>query len=86
MRNLIIFLIRKRLGLKKFEQFQFIGQKSGAVYYFTESNIMKKNVNGTIQASNVSLNWLLHDDCEIVPCITKKDIEYMEDEGMIISD
>jgi hypothetical protein len=86
MRNLIIFLIRKRLGLKKFEQFQFVGQKSDAVYYFTESSIMKKNVNGTYQASNVSLNWLLHDDCEITHCLTADDLAFMKDEGMIISD
>lgn len=83
MRRFIIFLVRKRLGLKKFEQFQFINQKSGAVYYFTESNVMKKNVNGKIEASSVSLNWLLHDDCEIVSCLTNKDMEFMKDEGMI---
>jgi len=84
MRRLIIFLIRKKLGLKKFEQFQFVNQKSGAIYYFTESNILKKNVNGKIEASGVSLNWLLHDDCEIVRCLTFKDLKLMKDEGMIL--
>lgn len=64
MRRLIIFLIRKNLGLKKYENFQFVGQKSNAVYYFTETNIMKR-WHGQTTLSSVSLNWLLDKDCEI---------------------
>ena len=64
MRKIVIFLIRKKLGLKKYEKFQFIGQKSDAVYYFTESNVMKEWRNQTF-LSNVSVNWLLDNDCKI---------------------
>lgn len=65
MRRLIIYLIRKKLGLKKFENFKFVGQKSDAVYYFTESNIMKRLSNGKTMLSGVSVNWLLDNECEI---------------------
>lgn len=64
MRKLVIFLIRKKLGLKKYEKFRFAGQKTDAVYYFTEGNIMKLWRNQTM-LSGVSVNWLLDNDCKI---------------------
>jgi hypothetical protein len=64
MRRLIIFLIRRNLGLKKYENFRFVNQKSNAVYYFTERNVMKK-WHGESMLSHVSINWLLDDDCVI---------------------
>lgn len=64
MRKIVIFLIRKKLGLKKYEKFRFVGQKTDAVYYFTESNIMKIWRKQTM-LSGVSVNWLLDQDCEI---------------------
>lgn len=64
MKRLIIFLIRKRLGLKKNETFQFVNQKSDAVYYFTGTKVMKLWF-GVTEPSRVSLNWLLDDECEI---------------------
>ena len=64
MRKVVIFLIRKKLGLKKYEKFQFVGQKTSAVYYFTESNLMKYWRNQTM-LSGVSLNWLLDNECKI---------------------
>lgn len=64
MRRFVIFLIRKKLGLKKYEKFKFVNQKTDAVYYFTESNVMKFWHNQTV-LSGVSVNWLLDDDCEI---------------------
>ena len=64
MRRAIIFLTRKKLGLKKYEQFRFIGQKSNAVYYFTESNLMKYWREQTM-LSGVSLNWLLDNNCKL---------------------
>lgn len=39
--RLIIFLIRLKLHLKKGERFQFDNQKTDAVYWFTESSLMK---------------------------------------------
>ena len=64
MRKFILFLIRKKLKLKKFEKFQFVGQKSNAVYYFTENHVMKL-WHGQTALSGVSINWLLDDDCGI---------------------
>jgi hypothetical protein len=64
MRRFVIFLVRHKLGLKKYEKFQFVNQKTPAVYYFTESAVMKDTC-GWICKSGVSLNWLLDDNCEI---------------------
>lgn len=63
--RLILFLIRKRLGLKKGQYFRFTNQKSDAKYYFTENKVMKI-YNGEITFSSVSLNWLLDDNCKII--------------------
>lgn len=63
-RRIVIFLIRKKMGMKKYEMFKFVGQKTDAVYYFTESNIMKR-WHGQTTLSGVSVNWLLDDDCKI---------------------
>ena len=65
--RIIIFLLRKRLHLKKNEQFQFKNQNSkNDYYYFTNTKIMKKSkkYNFCVE-SNVSLNWLLNKDCHI---------------------
>ena len=63
-KRLIIFLIRTRLGLKKYEHFQFDNQKSDATYFFSDAVVMKDT--GTkIRPSGVSLNWLLNDNCKI---------------------
>jgi hypothetical protein len=63
-RRFVIFLIRKKLGLKKYENFKFVNQKSDAVYYFTESAVMKR-WHGQTVLSGVSVNWLLDDECVI---------------------
>ncbi len=64
MRRIVIFLIRKKLGLRKYEKFKFVGQKSDAVYYFTESSVMKF-WRGQTMLSGVSVNWLLDNECAI---------------------
>ena len=70
MRKLIIFLIRRRLGLKKGEFFRFTNQRDKSEwYYFTETMLMKKlnpsvNLYGHIDA-HVSLNWILDPECEV---------------------
>lgn len=64
MSRFIIFLIRKKLGLKKFEHFKFIGQKSDAVYWFTDRNVMKR-WQGQTSLSGVSVNWLIDDECKV---------------------
>ena len=65
MRRLVIFLIRKKLGLKKYERFQFKNQKTDAYYYFTDDAVYKIWNKQTFQ-SGVSVNWLFNDDCEIL--------------------
>lgn len=78
MKRLIIFLIRKHLGLKRNEHFRFINQKSSKDYYFfTYDSLIKMEwciryygepePEGWWQSeqSNVSLNWLLDDRCAV---------------------
>lgn len=70
MKKLIISLVRRYLGLKKYEGFQFVNQKSDDVYYFGDDGIYKAysygpNYGGSIRKSNVSFNWLLDDGCDI---------------------
>lgn len=63
-KRLIIFLVRSRLGLKKYEHFQFDNQKSDATYFFSDACVMK-DTKTTVRQSTVSLNWLLDDNCKI---------------------
>ena len=73
MNRLIIFLIRKKLGVKLFETFRFTNQKTSDVYWFTQYSLMKVNYYPLAHGkpyqdvcfSGVSLNWLLSDECEI---------------------
>ena len=67
--RLIVFLIRRRLRLKKYQRFRFKNQKTDNVYYFTEYRLIKipedKRPISRAEKSLVSLNWLLDDRCEI---------------------
>lgn len=67
MKRFILYLVRKRLGLAKYEPFRFDNQKSNAVYYFTDDAVMKA-WRGCVEKSGVSLNWLLDDECVIKKC------------------
>lgn len=69
MKRLIVFLIRKKLGLKRGEHFRFAEQKDRANYYYFDKEdirkvIVKENSMADV-ASSVSLNWLLNDNCSI---------------------
>lgn len=64
-RKLVIFLVRKKLGLKNYERFRFANQKAFGTYYFVPDKLMK-NDGVRVRKSSVSLNWLLDDKCEIV--------------------
>ena len=67
MRWLIIFLIRKRLRLRKYQRFRFENQKSPTdCYFFTGRHLMKQSANGYMHGSRVSLNWLLDPECRII--------------------
>lgn len=64
MKVLIVFLVRCRLHLHKYEHFKFNNQKSSAVYYFDDFGVWKIWL-GIVEPSNVSLSWLLSDEIEI---------------------
>lgn len=67
MKKLVIFLVRRKLGLKKGEHFKFVNQLSKYnTYYFTDDAVMKHTRRLGDIKSSVSLNWLLDDECEIV--------------------
>lgn len=69
--KLIILLIRLKLGVKKFEKFAFENQRSKYdLYYFTKHSLMKLEYDNRgrlyqTRYANVSLMWLLDDDCKI---------------------
>ena len=66
-RRIVIFLIRKRLGLKKGQPFRFTNQKEKRDYYvFTDKELVKAvyAINYG-RRSDVSLNYILSDECEI---------------------
>lgn len=75
LKRLIVFLIRKRLGLKRGQVFRFDGQKSQTIYWFDAEGIWRletevyplKDMSDVLNAtrSNVSLTWLLDDECSI---------------------
>jgi hypothetical protein len=68
--RLILFFIRLKLGVKKFQKFQFTNQKADYdKYYFNELGLQKieydKYAVAYVRPANVSLMWLLNDDCKI---------------------
>lgn len=68
MRKAIIFLLSKRLGVKIYQPFRFANQKSETeYYYFTWRGIAKVTDGGRVAFSKVSLNWLLNDECKLIP-------------------
>ena len=68
-KRLIVFLIRRRLRLKKYQRFRFANQKTDNVYYFTSDMLIKtpddKRTVSRAEKSLVSLNWLVSDECEV---------------------
>lgn len=74
LKKFIVFLVRKRLGLKKYQHFRFSNQKHELdFYYFTETDITKfRDIDGVRYPSSISLNYLLSDVC-------KNDITLVED-------
>lgn len=74
MRRLIMFLIRRKLGLKKGERFQFANQASKQDrYYFTSTHLLKECYDARKghyweRWANLKLNYILSDQCKIVKC------------------
>lgn len=73
--KLIVFLIRRKLGVRKCELFRFSNQKTRDLYYFTEDRLLKIEykqpggylTDGTLKNSGVPLNWLLDKECKVIP-------------------
>lgn len=70
LKRLIIFLVRKKLGLKSYQTFRFDNQKTDAVYWFDTTSVMKAWYGDTTKSS-VSLNWLLDKECKIIPVMNE---------------
>lgn len=66
--KLILFLIRKKLHLKKYERFKFSNQKKEGTYYFDSDMLVKVTGSDAIkeEKSGVSLNYLLSNEVEII--------------------
>lgn len=80
MRKIILFFVRIKLGVKKWENFRFSNQANVRdYYYFSNTEVIKskysnKSPNLFIRKpSNVSLNWLIGDECKIIK-LRKEDI------------
>lgn len=65
MKRLIWFLIRRKLGVKKYQQFIFTNQLSENTSYMISSDKIFKVQGNRLKHSDVSINWLLSDECEI---------------------
>lgn len=58
-RRLIILLIRSRLGVRRYQFFQFDDQLDDSWYYFTRAHLMKTTDDGT-RPSNLSLMYVMY--------------------------
>lgn len=58
-RRIIINLIRYRLGVKRYQFFQFDNQLDDSWYYFTRTHLMKSTGDGT-RPSNLSLMYVMY--------------------------
>lgn len=67
LRRLILFWIRRKLGVRKYKRFRFTNQKSRDYYYFNDYGLCK-SCPGSLEIvkSKVSLNWLINDDCSVI--------------------
>jgi len=82
-KRIVIYLVRKKLGLKLYQVFRFSNQRTSDIYYFTRNELKKIAPWGKIYTSNVALNWLLSDDCKIQsnPIISDTLILYRKSHG-----
>lgn len=80
MKKIIVYLVRKHLGLKKYQYFRFSNQKSKTVYWFGDRQILrseKAGSNQVITLSDVSLNWLLDERCKVIPLSSEEAADYL---------
>lgn len=69
--KIIMFLLCKKLKVKKMQCFRFTNQRSNAVYYINSTNVMKM-YKGRTTLSNVSINHLLSRKCHIMIATQKQ--------------
>lgn len=69
--RIIMFLLCRKLKVKKMQCFRFTNQKSNAVYYINNRSVMKI-YRGRTNQSNVSINHLLSKRCHIVKASPKQ--------------
>ena len=72
LKKIVLFCVRRRLKVEKYELFRFTNQLSkNAVYFFNDDGLMKTwwsnggNMHDRAVKSTASLNWLLDDECKI---------------------
>lgn len=65
MKRIIWFLIRRKLGVKKYQKFIFTNQLSENTSYMISSDKIFKVQGNRLKHSDVSINWILSDECEI---------------------
>lgn len=58
-RRLVIFMIRRRLGVRRHRFFQFDNQLDDSWYYFTRTHLMKC-IDGETRPSNLSLMYVMY--------------------------
>lgn len=58
-KRLIIFLIRSRLGVRRYRFFQFDDKFNDSWYYFTRTHLMKSTYDG-VRPSNLSLMYVMY--------------------------
>ena len=68
MDRLILFLVRRKIGVKKYKTFKFTNQKSNDIYFFSGNRLYKFIGGNRVRSteSSVSLNWLIDKNCKIV--------------------
>lgn len=67
MKVLILFLIRLKLGVKKYEKFRFTNQKTLDIYSIDNYGLWKSSpaTEGYKTQSRLGINWLLDSDCHV---------------------
>lgn len=69
MKRFILYLVRKKLKLKRRQRFVFANQKAEGVYFFSGVGLIKETIKYNrphLEKSGVSLNFLLSKECKII--------------------
>ena len=74
LKRLILFLIRRKLKIRKYVYFRFVNQRNPDMYIFTTQGLVKfpyymRNAYSQGTMSKISLRWLLDDECKTIEMI-----------------